>query len=243
MVITANELLEQILDAHGGLAKWNTYRELHATFNVNGELLKVKGYGDGLANAVISLETREQRVIFPSFPGNDVSTSFTPELVTIFDRYQDIVEQLPGPLQSFKGHESSTPWNVLQLAYFSAYASWNYLTAPFNFTMPGVKLELLPPWEENGEMLQRLAVSFPYGFATHNSRQVYFFDHTGLLRRHNYFPDVLNGMPIVQVVTGYQEFSGMKFPTERKMYLLCDDGSYRTNPLLMNLRFSNITLS
>jgi hypothetical protein len=49
------------------------------------------------------------------------------------------------------GYEVTTPWDALQVGYFISYASWNYLTAPFLLTYPGVQTRELEPWQEDGE--------------------------------------------------------------------------------------------
>jgi hypothetical protein len=62
---------------------------------------------------------------------------------------------------SFGGYEITTPWDALQVGYFISYACWNYLTAPFLFTHPGVETRELEPGQEDGETWLRLHVTFP----------------------------------------------------------------------------------
>ncbi len=51
----------------------------------------------------------------------------------------------------------ATPWDAVQVAYFTSCAVWNYLTEPFVFTRPGIEAREIEPWNEDGETWRRLA--------------------------------------------------------------------------------------
>lgn len=87
------------------------------------------------------------------------------------------------------------PWDPLNRAYFNGYALWSYLTMPFLFTLPGVRVEELAPWEEGGQHWRRLRVHFPVSVATHCTVQDFYFGADFLLRRHDYQVDVSAGLP------------------------------------------------
>lgn len=74
-----------------------------------------------------------------------------PERVAITTRDGRIVEERFDPRESFATAfvDSSTPWDVIQVAYFTSAAVWNYLTAPFVFTQPGVEAREITPWTED----------------------------------------------------------------------------------------------
>ena len=239
-MISDQELLEHILNAHGGRARWNEYQSMTARMSFSGELWKIKGHADMLEDTTFKISLHTQQASFPDFPGKGLHAYFEPELVTIFDEDAALADHLFNPRNSLRGQTIRTPWQLPQLVYFAAYATWNYLTAPFNFTTPGVKLERLPIWEENGERWEQLAVTYPAGFAVHNRRQLYFFGADGLLHRHHYFPDVLGGAPTVQFVSGYREFSGIQIPTARRVFMLADDGSYLSDPVLAEIQVHDI---
>ena len=93
------------------------------------------------------------------------------------------------PRAAFAGHRPETPWDELHVAYFSGYAMWNYLTSPFLFTRPGCAVEEIEPWPEDGQAWRRPRVEYPGDIATHNRVQEFYFDGSGLLRRHDYTAD------------------------------------------------------
>jgi hypothetical protein len=51
------------------------------------------------------------------------------------------IKDRKNPRAAFDGHTVETPWDDLNLAYFSGYAMWNYLNAPFIFALPRFKTE------------------------------------------------------------------------------------------------------
>jgi hypothetical protein len=48
-----------------------------------------------------------------------------------------LVAERHAPRDSFAGHQMSTPWDALHLAYFNSEALWTYFTTPFLLAMDG----------------------------------------------------------------------------------------------------------
>jgi hypothetical protein len=84
----------------------------------------------------------------------------------------------------------TTPWDPIQVAYFTSAAVWNYLTEPFGFTYSGVDAREIEPWDEHGQRWRRLAVTFPRTNANHIPEQVFYFDESFMQRRMDYSPHV-----------------------------------------------------
>ncbi len=85
------------------------------------------------------------------------------------------------------------PWTALHAAYFASEAWWTYLTAPFLFTHPGFRVREVEPFVEDGIAYRTLAVTFPDDVDSHTTEQFFHFDDTGLLFRHTYTVDILDG--------------------------------------------------
>ncbi|WP_233262321.1 hypothetical protein [Vitiosangium sp. GDMCC 1.1324] len=158
----------------------------------------------------------------PFFEPN-LRTSFTPERIAVETLGGETVEELVHPRDSFAGHELTTPWTRLQLAYMAGYAMWTYLSEPFSFTLPGVRTEELEPWSEDGEKFRRLKVTYPDNIATHSTEQVLYVDGKGLLRRRDYTFDIAGGSPSAHYMSGHREVSGLVFPTKRIVYARGED--------------------
>jgi hypothetical protein len=95
-------------------------------------------FGD---QTTLELDTRRQHIVVTPFNGADRRSVFdvNPERIVVHTNDGVAVEQRDDPRASFAGYEVTTPWDALQVGYFISDACWNYLTAPFLFTYPGVE--------------------------------------------------------------------------------------------------------
>ncbi|SDL93731.1 hypothetical protein SAMN05421823_10981 [Catalinimonas alkaloidigena] len=238
-------LLDSVIAAYGGIDTWNKYQTLQAHVRIGGVTWGLKGHENALQDVVFTGALHEQNSSWTHVFEPNTRSVFEPGRVALLNERGDVLEELRNPRDSFKGHTLATPWTKLQLVYFSSYATWNYLTAPFHLLQPGFQLTELDPWEENGETFRRLEARYPDTFATHSRRQVYYFDAQGLIRRHDYWPEVLGGSSATQIIEDYQTFAGIKTGTKRRIYILNDaDNHYQPEPVLvsidvLDLRFHN----
>ncbi|WP_433296348.1 hypothetical protein ACQPZQ_15855 [Pseudonocardia sp. CA-142604] len=224
------DLLDLVLDAHGGLERWQQLREISAHVRVDGTLWHAKGYGGVLVDEHVTLDPHRQRISYAPFTEPDRRSRFEPERVAVETLDGRVVAERTAPRAAFAGFQLSTRWDDLHLAYFIGYAMWNYLTAPFLLTWPGVVAEEIEPWEENGESWRRLKVTFPPDIATHNPEQVFYYSADGLLRRHDYVAEVVHGetaTPTAHYTDEHRSFSGMMFPTRRRALRINPDNTSR----------------
>ena len=236
MMDTTLDLIDQVVETYGGAGRWNQFQTLHAHLQIGGATWSIKGHENALSDVQFTGALHEQKSSWDGVFSPDTTSVFEPDRVALFNKQGEAEEELLNPRTSFAGHTIETSWSKLQLVYFSSYATWNYLTTPFNFLMPGFRFNELDTWEENGETLRRIEVHYPEHFATHSKRQVFYFDANGLLKRHDYWPEVLGGSSATQIIEDYQEFSGIKTGTKRKIYILNDaDNSYQTEPVLVSI--------
>ena len=52
-----NELLARVLDAHGGMDRWQKLRRIHLQLSISGFLFEVKGLPDGMTDILMSTGT------------------------------------------------------------------------------------------------------------------------------------------------------------------------------------------
>lgn len=181
-----SDLVDFVIDAHGGLDRFNRLSFLTARLEQGGILWSLKGQEGTLAQAQVKIDLhREWSSHWPFAPTRNHSV-FTPGLVRIEDESGALVEELADPRASFAGFEMETPWSAPQLGYFAGYTMWTYLTSPFLLKRPGVVATEIDSWGENGETWRRLKVEFPQDIATHSRVQYFYFDDRGLIRRHDY---------------------------------------------------------
>jgi hypothetical protein len=219
-----DNLLVAVLEAHGGSDAWARAKRLTARMSLGGPFWAARGWPEIYADQTVVLDPHNERITFSPFSASGLSSvlSVGPESVRIVDAQGGIVEQRALPRESFPlpFDPANTPWDLLQVAYFTSAAVWNYLTAPFVFTAPGVEAHEMSPWSEgDGVIWRRLAVKFPKTIANHNAEQVFYFDDAFLQQRVDYSPDVTGSPPVAHYCHDHQTFDGLVFPTRRLVYL------------------------
>lgn len=228
-------LLDKVLNAHG-IEKVSEVKDVEIHTSIGGAVWGIKGYDGALVDVKFEGALTEQRSKWTNIFASGYHSTFDPTRVALFDHDGTLIEDLDDPKASFRGHTVETPWTRSQLVYFSSYATWNYTTAPFNFLTPGTEIKILESWTENGETLERLEVIYPDGFATHSKRQIFYFSPEGLLKRHDYWPEVLGGSSATQIIEDYKEFDGIRTGTKRRIYVLNDeDNSYNKDFVLVSI--------
>jgi hypothetical protein len=215
-----SDLLLSVLEAHGGLERWQKLKTCAGMVYSSGELLDKKTQGTIPLRFTVSLH--EQAVSIAPI-GADWRSSFRPNRVVIEKTSGEVIAERINPRESFAGHDLNTKWDPLDRTYFSGYAMWNYLNAPFMLTMPGVRTEEIFRLEQNGESWRGLQVTLPDGLASHSSVQKFYFGGDFLLRRQDYTLDIVGGPNIAHYVYDHARFDGLVVPTKRRAYL-CDDG-------------------
>ena len=87
------------------------------------------------------------------------------------------------------------------------------MAVPFILADPDFETKELRRTVAPGESLRRLQVAFPARIVTHAPIQTFHFDREGLLRRLDYRAPHADHVPIAQVYSGHQRFSGILVPT------------------------------
>lgn len=235
-----NALIEHILEAHGGLARWQSHATLSAHLSQGGVLWPMKGKAGMLDEVDVTVDLRRQWTSHAPFGAAGRRTAVTPARAAIETADGNVVAALDDPRASFAGFGLETPWSDLQLAYFVGYAMWNYLTLPFAFALPGFGFEELAPWDEAGEGWRRLRVTYPDTVATHSRVQTFYIGADGRLRRHDYDVDINGGTPAVHYFSDYTAVDGIAMPTRHMIYVRNPDGTHAPEPLVVSIVVSDI---
>lgn len=239
---TVPDLVKLAIAAHGGLERWTRFSTLSAHLIQGGALWAVKGKAGVLDDVTVTVDLRTEKASHHPFGSPDRRSRFEPQRVALEDASGKVIEELLQPRSSFHGHTFETPWTDLQLAYFAGCAMWTYLNTPFLLVRPGVESEELEPWKEAGETWRRLKVRFPADIATHSTEQTLYFDHQGLLKRHDYDVEITGGTAGAHYVSELMEFSGIVFPTKRRIVPRQPDGHSLAEPLVVSIDLENIVL-
>ena len=213
-----SHLLDKVIEAHGGWRSWQAVSKLTVRADVGGELWLSKGKGGIIDDVCIEIDTRRQHVEYFPFGTPGRRSVWEPDRTVFATDQGGVIEIRENPRTSFAGHVHESPWDDHHLIYFSGYAIWTYLTAPFLLKLPGFETQEVEPWNENGNEWRGLKAIFPDTIASHSKEQNFYFDETGILRRHDYRVDVSGGFPGANYASDPKEFSGFIVPTKRRVF-------------------------
>ncbi|GAA2272490.1 hypothetical protein GCM10010430_68070 [Kitasatospora cystarginea] len=213
-----NTLLAEVLDAHGGLDRWNALSVVRATIVSGGDMFVIKGAPQDSTPREMTVWLHEQHASVRPFGAPDQRSDFTADRISIEKLDGRVVAERDEPRESFAGHDLNTRWDPLDRAYFNGYALWTYLTTPFLLSMPGVTVTDIEPWREGGELWHGLRATFPPDIASHSTRQDFYFGPDHLLRRHDYHVDIAGGFAAARYVYDTVEAGGILLPTKRRAY-------------------------
>ncbi len=238
-------LLATVLTAHGGLDRWSGVKTLSVRLSLGGPFWGAKGWPDLLVDEAIELDARREHLVYTPFTAPNRRSVFDvdPERLMIQTTGGEVIERRVDPRASFTGYDTSTPWGAIQVAYFSSYAMWNYLTEPFLFTSPGVQAHEIDPWQEKGQTWRRLHVTFPPTIATHCPEQVFYYDADGMQRRMDYDVQVNGNAMVAHYTDDPKTFGGLVFPTRRLVYRRLPDGTADRGRAFITIDIADITIN
>lgn len=237
------DLLDYVVQAHGGLTRWNELDSVSAHLAQGGVTWEMKGQKGVLDDVFVTARLHEEQVSHHPFGAAGLRSVFTPERVTILSNDGTVAEELNQPRASFAGHTLQTPWTTPQLAYFAGAAMWTYLTQPFTFTLPGFETAELEPWHENGEQWRRLRVTWPGNLAGLSRVLTVYAGEDGLIRREDYDVEIMGGSAGAHYMSGYTQIAGIMVPTGHRILPRTPEGQTLTDPLLISIDLSEIAFT
>ena len=181
----------------------------------------------------------ERASVFP-YGAPDQRTMFEPDRIAIEKVDGTLVAERWAPRDSFAGHQTSTPWDPLQRAYFNGYALWTSLTTPFLLAMDGVRVEEAEAWREESETWRVLRAYFPGSIETHSLIQHFFFGEDLMLRRHDYNVNIAGGFGASQLTSDYVVANGIRLPTKRRAYTRGPDHRPTLEMLMVSIDISEV---
>jgi hypothetical protein len=237
-----NDLLDMAVEAHGGLERWSTVKTIDVDLSITGAVWYVKGRPNVLADIAMRVDTEAERVV-TTFADKDARTTFEPDRIVIAKKDGTLIEGRDEPERSFAEQAPDAAWDDVQVAYFSGEALWTYLNIPFLYTRPDFATEEIDPIEVGEEKWRRLKVIFPDNVKSHTREQISCFGPDGLLRRHDYTVDILGGATGLNFALDYVDVGGIMFPRQRRVYAYEGDYQIVTDPVLVAIDVTKITLS
>lgn len=241
-----SSLLDEVLEAHGGLARWRSVSEARATGRFGG-LLRSRLPGNRMANVALRMHFDDQWIAFDDFPAAGRHAVFDRGVVRIeSDDGDEVLESRSEPRTMFTGLSGlrrNFSWDALDATYFAGYAWWNYLSTPLLLTRDGVKVREGDPWRERGETWRRLEARFSPGLHTHSPQQTFYVDASGLIRRHDYVAEPVGRWArAAHYCDDHRDFDGLVFPTRRRVHPIGPRGRALAAPTLVALDIEDVNL-
>jgi hypothetical protein len=97
-----SDLLNFVLEAHGGLKRWSRVESVTVTASITGEIWQTKSKPDYLKNVIFNAETKMERVTM-EFPGQAKRTVFEPNRVEMQRLDGSVIAIRDDPEASFEG--------------------------------------------------------------------------------------------------------------------------------------------
>jgi hypothetical protein len=237
----AIKIVQEAVEAHGGLGYWNSLKGLEAEITAKGFLFTAKRR-PVLNRVRMRAHKGEPYFAFFDFPqpGQTAELIGTNE-VRLLDGRRSIIARRENPRAAFHGIKHFFYWDDLDFTYFAGYATWNYLTTPFLLLEPGFILTELDPLPGALAALTRIEVIFPDHIPTHSRKQTFYFDDQRLLRRLDYTAEVVGGWAhAAHLCEEYRTFGGIKVPTKRWALPLLFGNTPLSGPKLVDLEVHRI---
>ncbi|OSC39865.1 hypothetical protein [Mycobacterium decipiens] len=237
-------LLDQVLDAHGGLARWRAAAAVHARVRTGGLLLRTRVPGNPLADYRITVQVQRARTVLDPFPRDGQRGVFESGQVRIESHEGEVIGSRGNQRAAFFGRSGlrrNIRWDPLDTVYFAGYAMWNYLTTPYLLTREDVEVDEADEWQEDGQTWRRLNVNFPPHIDTHSPRQTFYFDDSGHLRRHDYVPEVVGRWArAAHYCADPVHTDGLVFPTRRWVHPIGPGNRTLPFPTLVSIQLTDV---
>jgi hypothetical protein len=225
-------LLDEVLDACGGIERWRRLTRFTLHLSIDGDLFVRKGRIGDFKDLVAEGSTRSQAVHFTGFTAADRRGSYQPDRVALESLDGGLFGTRKEPRADFLAHAGDDAWDDLQFLYCCGVSIWNFVTTPFLLARPGVAVEELPPQRDDGHVWRRLRAVFPSDIDTHGPEQIFYFDETGLQRRTD---DAIAGHPVAHYGWAHHKFGQIVIPTLRRSLAIQPDGNVIQKPVLVDI--------
>lgn len=214
-------LLEEAIEAAGGIERWRAARRIRARVRTGGMLPRTRLPGNRLADYELTVEVGRPYASLDPYPEAGRRGVFEQGAVRIESAGGETIASRDDPRAAFFGRSGlrrNLRWDALDSVYFAGYAMWNYLNTPLLLTHDDIEVREGESWGGEGRRWRRLDARFPDGLDTHSREQAFFFDDAGLQVRHDYTAEVVaSAAKGAHYCAGHRSFDGLVFPTRRRV--------------------------
>lgn len=205
-----SDIIEQILDAHGGRGRWERIERVAVALRAGGPMFAMKGQARTLDPVRAVLHRDQTGCVAGSSP-----SAWVHQIRADGDLLWD--------LAALHHFATFRRWRVDDVATFTASALWTYVFLPAVLLDPMTRTRV---GARGRHGLRPVRIHFPHDVATHSAHQTIWIDDDGLIRRHDYTALAFGRWATAsQDLDGYRTFDGLQVAT-----------SWRVVPRLLGVR-------
>ena len=156
----AGGLLREVMDAHGGFAAWNGAKAVRTVISTGGALFLMRTTRNAFHQTEVIVDLHSPRTEIRDFPRGGQTGFFTPSRAWIEDRDGRVLAERDEPRASFSKMRKQLHWDHLDSVYFSGYAVWNYISAPYLLCRGDVIIEEGASCVDKGRTWRGLTATF-----------------------------------------------------------------------------------
>ena len=210
-------LLDDVIEATGGIERWNGLKRFTLQLSIDGELFSKVGPASRFKDIVAEGSTQSQSVRFSGFADPGKFGVYEPDYVTIESPEGNDTARLAQPQPDVSGSSPGNASGRIVSRFLLRLFRLELYDDAVSLTHPDVKVEELPTWQERDQPWRRLRAVFPPNIVTHSREQTFYFDEAGLQRRTDH--DLL-GTHVAHYSWAHQDFCGIVVPTLRRSLTL-----------------------
>ncbi len=238
----ARKLAERAEQRHGGWSRFGALRFIRVQVEQLGGPLPWVKLRNGNAPHFVEVFPHQDRTEFVDFPraGQRGVCDGTGVRIVAESAPQRPLFHSPQHRQTFSGLRKYRRWDDLDTLYFFGCALRTYLSVPFLFSR--LKLLQVSRVQDLGQTLHGLTVEFPTYYESHGPRQTFFFDDSGLLRRHDYCAEIVGSWAQGSHYSDdYEEVGGLQLAHKR--WVVARVGHQPTPIPVLHARLGTITVT
>lgn len=215
----AAEVVEQAIEAHGGLDRWRRAARLDVELTAGGMAFVAKGRRKAAGKPMTaSIETGTAEVMMrPFFEHGQWVGHYTTEQLKITDKASgSIIDECETASRPRSALRSLALWSDLDQLFFAGYALSHYYRLPFSLLDD--RIALGPVTTQDGN--RRFTATFPPELYSHSPEETFHFDDTDRLVRHDYTARFLApGARGAHLSMDYRMHDGLAFAGRRRVLL------------------------
>ena len=228
-------LLDDVLNASGGLELWRRLRRLTVHMSIRGALCS-RMCGSALLNGVVvEGGLHEQALEITGFTAPDRRALYRPDWVALESSDGALLQQRSATVALFRHDLKANSWDELLLTFYCGSLIWTHMHLPFVLADTDVAITELAPTTASNRALRALQVRFPERLGTHAPESTFYFDSQSLLVRQEYAAPQDENLRIAQVFSGHQRYSGIQVPTLSRLLARRSDGEIMQRPSLVDI--------